>query len=382
MKNIISGGIYQMKQYFYFLLILLKWGTSFAQLSEISGRYDEAGGGGNGGDFIRSDFIEIGKQILRNHKQSLEENLKKFGFAADVKIYEDILSIYVIRTSTDLLFDNSHSEKTPVSALGWPSSAEKRAGIILYVGEQQSLSWGPKLTKRDDRSDLMVLHEMMRAVGVRDDNYIESSTVLKMYDVQVNIMNEPMVGWLREIRTLLKFSLNFSETATTYEESLKQMKQSAKEVDKLLPNSFKYLFSAYQEGVNYIFQTALQPKHKFFIGKDLFIKYEQSLSALEKYLIQNHGLWKDSEYDHAKQAGRILEDIWEIGRLVPSVEVEAGLLDYGIDTVLENFLPKIQKKSSLLAKSLEVELRQSKRLNSLDEKRAMMRKMIDLLGGH
>lgn len=128
-------------------------------------------GGGNGGDTVRMRFFSIGHNIIDYYKSGFK-NIQ--SVVSDPEELRNYLNIKVVKTSVELLYDNLGN---PVNAIG------ENNRIILYVGDAyKELSWTNIL--KDQRSaQVLILHELLRAHGVNDDNYIYSNIVLKEQDI-------------------------------------------------------------------------------------------------------------------------------------------------------------------------------------------------------
>ncbi|MBY0555089.1 DUF4360 domain-containing protein [bacterium] len=135
---------------------------------------------GNGGDYLRGQFILIGEQVL--------EHIEKSDLANDSRLnlndLKDTLDINKIAVVNDLLIDNTGSV---VDAIGVP-------GLILL----QSDSWNEHFEKQRNVYYL-VLHEMLRSAGVNDDNYVISKLILDFpVELQVNTRLVPLVPLINE----------------------------------------------------------------------------------------------------------------------------------------------------------------------------------------
>ncbi|MEQ1723692.1 MAG: DUF4360 domain-containing protein [Pseudobdellovibrio sp.] len=135
---------------------------------------------GNGGDYLRGQFILIGQQVL--------EHIEKSDLANDTRLnlndLKDTLDINKISVVNDLLIDNTGSV---VDAIGIP-------GLILL----QSDSWNEHFEKQRNVYYL-VFHEMLRSAGVNDDNYVISKLVLDFpVELQVNTRLVPLLPLLNE----------------------------------------------------------------------------------------------------------------------------------------------------------------------------------------
>jgi len=114
---------------------------------------------GNGGDALRMTFIQIGNEIIKYYEES--PTGIEFAQANQINTAElkESLSIYRIVVTDDVLIDNTFSI---VDALGVP-------GLITLNRD----AWFELLSYSQNVSAL-VLHEMLRATNINDDNYIIS----------------------------------------------------------------------------------------------------------------------------------------------------------------------------------------------------------------
>lgn len=135
---------------------------------------------GNGGDYLRGQFILIGEQVL--------QHIEKSDLANDTRLnlndLKDTLDINKISVVDDLLIDNTGSV---VDAIGVP-------GLILL----QSDSWNEHFEKQRNVYYL-VLHEMLRSAGVNDDNYVISKLILDFpLELQVSTRLVPLLPLINE----------------------------------------------------------------------------------------------------------------------------------------------------------------------------------------
>lgn len=111
---------------------------------------------GNGGDYIRATFLQMGQAIV-NHLQNSAKGqalVQKHGL--DIQGLRDSLTIHKIKVVDEELVDNGGSV---VDAIGAPGS------IVL-----SKENWFEHFEKQRDIYYL-VLHEMLRENGIDDDNY-------------------------------------------------------------------------------------------------------------------------------------------------------------------------------------------------------------------
>ncbi len=117
---------------------------------------------GNGGDYIRATYMRMGHAVIQHLKTTPEGKALVQAHHLSVDDLTDQLSIAVIKVSDTPLADNGESQ---VDALGEPGK------ITLYHG-----AWFEHF-ERDRDVYFLVLHEMLRAAGVDDDDYVISGRV-------------------------------------------------------------------------------------------------------------------------------------------------------------------------------------------------------------
>ncbi len=139
---------------------------------------------GNGGDSIRASFLNVGDSVIAYLREtaagvdlSLKRNLNVEELAAQ-------LSIDVVKVVDDPLQDNGGSL---VDALGKP-------GEILLNQNR----WYQLFESQQDVAYL-VFHELLRAVGVNDDNYVISRALAPFpVERQVITRSAPAVPLINE----------------------------------------------------------------------------------------------------------------------------------------------------------------------------------------
>lgn len=149
----------------------------FLSLFVILSPHTQAGiggtsGVGNGGDPVRDEFFSVGHNILNNYANGfhlIEEELKRVG-VSDFQQLANLLTIATVKTSKDILIDNQGSIVSAIS---------EKNSIQLYIGnELPNLNWHAILMDKF-KGERMVLHELLRAVGINDDNFVFTNIVLK-----------------------------------------------------------------------------------------------------------------------------------------------------------------------------------------------------------
>ena len=118
--------------------------------------------GGNGGDYIRATFLRMGGAVMSYLRETQEgQDLVRVN-ALDLVALDGALSIDIVEVVDGLLLDNGGSA---VDAIGVP-------GKIRL----SSLRWVDHLAADRDVY-FLVLHEMLRAIAVNDDNYVISKAI-------------------------------------------------------------------------------------------------------------------------------------------------------------------------------------------------------------
>lgn len=135
-----------------FLCAVLKASAAFAQ-HEV----------GNGGDLIREGFILEGKQILKRVEKSPAAMMILTEQKITPQALDLNLDIHVISVSAEVLVDNTGSV---VDAL--------YRDPHIWLNQD---SWSRFMIENAD-VDLLILHELFRAVHFNDDNYVLSSQII------------------------------------------------------------------------------------------------------------------------------------------------------------------------------------------------------------
>lgn len=119
---------------------------------------------GNGGDYIRSTFIQLGQKVLQylTTTDAGDAIVRKNNLNTDdLKASLDINSIVL---TDDTLFDNGGSV---VEAIGIP-------GLIILNSE----AWLAHF-ENERNVHYLIFHEMLRSSAVNDDNYIVSNDIVQ-----------------------------------------------------------------------------------------------------------------------------------------------------------------------------------------------------------
>lgn len=181
--------------------------------------FDGGSGAGNGGDSPRMEFLKIGNNIIDYYQEGFKKINRVVTNPEQLRAY---LNINVVRTSVEVLVDNRNN---PVSAIGMPNS------ITLYVGDShKDLSWTTVLQDRRS-AERLVLHEMLRAHGVNDDNYVYTNKVLAEQDI---IEGEGLrMKWSMDTLNSIRTSLLLGIKATNIEAETKVYARTIEDIKKI-----------------------------------------------------------------------------------------------------------------------------------------------------
>lgn len=128
----------------------------------VSGIGQAGHGVGTGGDYVRASFLSMGRAVIQYLDESDAGIELKQRFQLDSELLLKTLDINVVEVRSGILLDNLGSE---VDALGTKDS------IILSQDR-----WAAHLASDRDVY-FLVFHEMLRAAGVNDDNYVISKSI-------------------------------------------------------------------------------------------------------------------------------------------------------------------------------------------------------------
>jgi len=126
---------------------------------------------GNGGDFVRSYFIEKGKEIITDLKTTEKGQEVATKHSLNLDILMQTLSTKVIKLSDTRLYDNKGSA---VDAIGTYMNIQLFSNAWIAI-------FGKIGIKK------MVFHEMLRAIGINDQDYLISET---LYDMEITRPNK------------------------------------------------------------------------------------------------------------------------------------------------------------------------------------------------
>lgn len=308
-----------MKARIIFFMMLMFSMTSFAQSLPDTLEFAHSGGGGNGGDYIRMKFIQVGNFILQNYKG----NLQKIESKVNVEKLRKTLDINVISTTDELLYDNRGN---PVDALG---SINR---ITLYRGTDSANSGWYGLFKRDELVEKLVLHEMLRAAGVNDDNYIYSSQVLDKYDSE-SFNKEYYIKWCSESGAFIQSALKQGVMANKYSKEIVIYEQVLGQVEsKISPKHYYFL----APGIN----GALKISKLFLTEKSRVNYLKLALSQLARDLKYVDQQLKRFDYastqaigNHAAHTSRYINNALKFSLLSETAAIETEVLNVILEQV-------------------------------------------------
>jgi hypothetical protein len=127
---------------------------------------------GNGGDYLRSQFISIGTQVIRYLETTLDGQNLTQQRGLDITTLKNTLDINKLIVVDEILIDNTGSV---VDSIGVPD-------LIILNAE----SWNNHYEKKRSIYYL-VFHEMLRSAATNDDNFVISQSLMSFpTDLQIN----------------------------------------------------------------------------------------------------------------------------------------------------------------------------------------------------
>ncbi|MCC2678197.1 MAG: hypothetical protein K0R29_773 [Pseudobdellovibrio sp.] len=118
---------------------------------------------GNGGDYLRGQFIALGQQIILFLEETEDGQNLVSSRQLNVEALKSTLDINKLTVVQDLLIDNSGSV---VDAIGVPD-------LIIINAD----SWMDHF-ERERNIYYLVFHEMLRSAAINDDNYVVSQPLM------------------------------------------------------------------------------------------------------------------------------------------------------------------------------------------------------------
>jgi hypothetical protein len=272
-----------------------------------------SGGGGNGGDYIRMKFIEVGNFVLKNYKSGL----KKIETLVTVNQLKETLDIRVIKLSDERLIDNGGSL---VDAIGMPGK------IILFQGNKEEGSGWYGIFKKSDLVEKLVLHEMLRAAGINDDNYIHSSKVLEKFDISL-VDSDAYLKWCSESAGFIESALSQGLYAKTYSDQRTLYMDALEKIEShISPKHFYFV----RPSVTGIYKVMDQLKSEKSIVQFLRIALEHislDIRYASLVLMANPAINTKDLGDHAQYALNYLESASKFTFLADNKLMEKKILD-------------------------------------------------------
>ncbi|MGK0367423.1 MAG: hypothetical protein ACI9QD_000558 [Thermoproteota archaeon] len=301
---------------FTFLLLFLSINTQ-AQVWNQPLRV--SGGGGNGGDYIRMKFLEVGNFVLQNYKQGLNQ----IQDTTSVEQLRSVLNIDVIQLSREPLFDNQGSA---VDAIG-----EYRK-ILLYEGNSISKTGWIGIFERKELVEKLVLHEILRAAGVNDDNYYYSSKVLKSHDLSL-FDSRSYIKWCSQSASFVESSLQQGLRSTTYKEETLVYIKSLKKIERLISPKHFYFIEPSVKGALRIIELLNEDKEKTLFLRIALKQVANDIRYIDKKLKENSTEADIGIGDNSVYARKYLESAREFTILASSAEIELEMLNIVFDQV-------------------------------------------------
>ena len=289
------------------LSLVLFSSTVFAQGSGMSG------GGGNGGDYIRMKFIEIGNFILQNYK----DNIGSTNSEISLLKLRSTLDINIIKTSSIPLKDNQGND---VDAIGESNK------IILYAGDPSQKTGWYGIFSRGDLVEKLVLHEMLRAIGINDDNYIYSSLILDKYDLN-KIDNTAYIRWCSESASFIESALNQGVYARTYLDEIHIYQNALNLIEKLISPKHFYFVEASVDGAKKTVKIFSNNKNKAIFLKSALKQIAGDIRYIDKLLKEFDSKATNKLGDHSRHTLSYLSTVKEYVILAESKKIEEEILN-------------------------------------------------------
>ncbi|MCO4754795.1 MAG: hypothetical protein KC478_09960, partial [Bacteriovoracaceae bacterium] len=286
--------------------------------------FARSGGGGNGGDYIRMKFIEVGNFVLLNYKQGLEE-------VSDLTSIEELratLDINVIKVSDELLIDNGNSL---VDAIG------EKNKIILFRGNEKDGTGWHGLFKRSDMVEKLVLHEMLRAVGVNDDNYIYSSKILRFYDSE-KYNHDFYVRWCSETAGSIDHALKRGMLTRTYKEEIKIYSEVIKQIKSMISPKHFYFVEPVVSKAMIVLESFKSERSQVNYLRDILRMLAKDIRYIDSKLKSKDLQTVDSLGDNSKHAVEFINTALRFTLYANSNESEKRILNIVLDQVYHYML--------------------------------------------
>ncbi len=324
-----------------FLVIMLIGFSINGHAQQWSGPVYRSGGGGNGGDYVRMKFLEVGNFILRNYKQSL---IKVTGLSSLERMRRN-LNINVISLSRDPLYDNHGSL---VDALG------ELNRIVLYQGDGTTRTGWLGIYERDDLVEKLVLHEMLRATGIDDDNYIYSTKILSSFD-RSYLNEKTFVRWCSETAKFIDSSLNRGIRFKTYDDEINEYVQTLRKIEKVISPKHYYFIKPSVVGALEVIKLIKQVKHKVMFLRITLKQIAKDIRFIDKRLKARNGANLVSIGDNSSYARSYIISAKKFTILTSDPVVESKIFDIVFDQLNSYMINSDNARSKYLGVLLELD---------------------------
>lgn len=304
----------KLKQIFVLMAMIFSLGA-FAQGG--GGGAQSSGGGGNGGDYIRMKFMEIGNFILQNYKGGL----KDIESLATIEALRSTLNIRVIKLSANQLTDNGGSK---VDALGSVGS------ITLFEGDKLAGSGWYGIFEKADLVEKLVLHEMLRAAGVNDDNYVYSTLALSKYDLN-NFDKSAYLRWCSESASFIESALKQGLLARTVDQELDIYSKALDQVQGLISPKHFYFIAPSVVGTKKVVAAFKTNKNRVNFLKVALKQIAGDIRYVDSQIQGNNSANRKVIGDNSKYAASYLESATRFTIYAETAEIEVKIFDIVLD---------------------------------------------------
>jgi hypothetical protein len=314
---------------------------SQANMPTLKSTLSHSGGGGNGGDYIRMKFLEVGEFVLLNYKDGLE----RINSIVTPSELRSTLSINVINVTNDRLFDN---RKNSVDAIGEPSS------ITLFRGDETKMTGWYGIFNRKDLVEKLVLHEMLRAAGVNDDNYVYSSKVLSKYD-QDKFDTSYSVKWCSETASFVTSGLKQGIYAVTAKDEVDIYIGILNRVQSLISPKHYTFVKSLVEGSLRIEQLLVSNKSKTNFLKATLNQLAADIKYIDAQLKSKNFSTIDNLGDNAKYAATYIDNANKFKLYAETVEIEKQVINIVLSQVNAYMLDSDNSRTKYLGVFSEID---------------------------
>ncbi len=292
---------------------------AFFSISTFAQVEFESGGGGNGGDYIRMKFIEVGNFILKNYK----EGLREIEPVTDVDALRNTLDIRVIKLSSSPLVDNGGSK---VDAIG------SQGKILLYEGNQNLGTGWYGIFSKADLVEKLVLHEMLRAAGVNDDNYIYSSKVLSRFDLS-SFDSEAYIRWCSESAAFIESALKQGVLAKTYSQEKVIYLKSLSQIESLISPKHYYFIAPSVVGTKRVVEFFKSEKRQVHFLRIALKQIANDIRYVNSLIKAKNSISTTKLGDHSRYALSYLNSASQFTIFAENNEIEEQILNIVFEQV-------------------------------------------------